>query len=155
MCPKSRQQGFTYIEILVVLAVLMIVATLSSVSFQHMQSKAAREAGANELFNALNDARTKTLAHEQSSVYGVHVSSTTITRFMGSTFIPGASGNKVYVFEHTMRATSTLFDASGTTTVFTRLTGVPSVSGTIYVYDENGTGTSTIVLHKSGLVEYE
>lgn len=151
----ATKRGFTFIEIFVVVAIIGIIATISAVSFQHMNASAARESGAQELFNAFNDARTKAQISAGDSMYGVRVSSTTITRFTGGTFVSGASGNKVYTFEGAIRATSTLFTAGGFTAVFTKRTGIPSVNGRIFIYDTNGLGTSTILLHKTGLVEYE
>lgn len=148
------ERGFTISEILVVLAIMGIIATLSVTTFRNMHDAAALRAGGNEIYAALSSAQTKTLASKDETVYGVHVSSTTVTRFRGVSYVAGDAANEVYAFEAGVTATSTLI-AGGGDILFARLTGTPSVFGTIYVRDMAGAGTTTIIIHGTGLVEYE
>ena len=153
-CARNTIQGFTLVEILVVIAVLAIMTTISVYSFQAMYHASALRAGASEVYSALTSARTNTLGSQDGLVYGVHVSSTTVTRFEGPTYTAGSATNKVYAFEGGVTATSSLV-TNGTSIVFTRLTGVSSVGGTIYVRNRDGTSTTTITIHATGLIEYE
>lgn len=147
-------RGFTISEILVVLAIMGIITAFSVTALRNMYDAAALRAGGTEIYMALSSAQTKTLASKDETVYGVHVSSTTVTRFTGVSYVEGAATNEVYTFEAGVTATSTLM-ADGGDVSFTRLTGTPSVFGTIYVRDTAGTGTTTIIIHGTGLVEYE
>ena len=147
-------RGFTFVELLVVMAVIGIIATISTATFRAMYQKATLESGTSEVFDALTDARAKTLASQGSSVYGVHFSSTTVTRFVGDTYTSGASTNSVYTFESSILATSSIISAGGNV-LFSRLTGISNATGTIYVYDSSGAGTTTVIIHGSGLIEYE
>jgi len=147
-------RGFSLIEILVVIAIIGLLGALSAVGFKSMYESATLRAGAGEVFGALTTARAKTLASDGDQVHGVHISHTEVTRFEGDTYISGASENKVYAFEGGIRATSTLISAGGIV-LFERLTGKPNTTAIIYVYDIFRSATTTIILHGSGLVEYE
>lgn len=149
-----HRRGFTLIEILVVIGILGIITAISVTAFSNMYKVSVLRAGGSEVYDALVASRSKTLASKSDIVYGVFVSSTTVTRFAGGTYISGTATNRSYSFEGGVRATSTLI-TSGTPIVFTRLTGAPSIQGTIYVHNLDGTSTTTIVIHRSGLIEYE
>lgn len=146
--------GFTLVEILVVIAISAIVAVTAIAGFRALYQSSTLRAGSVEVFSAFMSARTNTLASQNGNVFGVQVSSTTVTRFEGDTFIFGNATNKVYTFEGGVTATGTLV-TSGTSVVFTRLTGETSLGGTIYIRNSEGTSTTTIAVHKSGLVEYQ
>lgn len=150
---RVSPKGFTLIEILVVIGVIAILSTVSAVAFRSMYQSATRTSGANEVFEALTGARSNTLASKNDTVHGIHMSSTTITRFEGPAYVPGASGNRVYTFEGNVLATSTIISNGGVVT-FSRLSGIPSATGTVYVYDATGAGTTTLIIQGSGLVEY-
>jgi prepilin-type N-terminal cleavage/methylation domain-containing protein len=144
------KQGFSIIEILVVAAILGILATVSLQSFKSLYLNAVLRGGAGEVYDSLSLARTKTLASKDDTVYGVRVSSTTVTRFTGSAYVPGSATNQVYSFEGGVTATSSLLN---TDIVFARFSGVSNATGTIYV--RGAESTSTIRIHTSGLVEYD
>ena len=148
------KRGFTLLEILVVIGILGIITTVSVVGFSNMYKVSVLRVGGSEVYDALLSARSRTLASENDIVYGVLVSSTTVTRFEGSTYTAGAATNRSYAFEGGVSATGTLI-TSGTPVVFTRLTGTPSAQGTIYVHNLEGTSTTTVVVHGSGLIAYE
>lgn len=154
MRKRNYLKGFTLIEILVVIAISAIIAVTSVVGFQALYQSSTLRAGSVEVFGALTSARTNTLASQGGTVFGVHISSTTVTRFEGSTFVLGNATNKVYEFEGGVTATGTLV-TSGASIIFTRLTGETSPGGTLYIHDSEGTSTTTIAVHPSGLVEYQ
>jgi len=153
MTAFEGKNGFTFVEILVVIAVMSIIATISAVTFQKFYHSSARTVAAQEIYMALRDARNNTLASEGDTVVGVHMSTSSVTRFTGSTYNPSDATNRTYSFIGGTIATGTLV-TSGADIVFTRLTGTPSATGTVYVLDGEGTATSTIVIYASGLIEY-
>lgn len=151
----SRIRGFTLIEVLVVSAIIAVLVSISATTFRSMYVHENIRGGANEVYSALLSAREKTRASEGGQVHGVHVSSTTVTRFEGDTYVPGGASNLVYAFKESVRATSSLMTTGGVSITFSRLVGTSSVEGTLYVYDTLGSGTTTLILYGSGLVEYE
>lgn len=154
MVYSGSQRGFTFIEILVAIAIVAILGAASAATYKNVSESSSLKMAGSEVYTALTSAREKTLGGENDTVYGVHVSTTTITQFVGPTYVAGAATNRVYTFVGGITATSSLI-TSGTDVVFKRLTGEAQQGGTIYVRNSAGTSTTTIVVHDSGLVEYE
>lgn len=146
--------GFTFIELLVVMAVMSIIFMISFLGFQNLRNSAALRAAGTEVYGALTSAREKTLASQEDSVYGVRIASTSVTRFAGVSYSTTSPTNSTYVFESGVTATGTLV-ANRTDVVFRRLTGEATATGTVYLRNVEGTGTTTIRIDMSGLIEYE
>lgn len=152
MVYARTQLGFTLTELLVVFAIITIIGTLSAVGFRNMYDASAIDVAHGEVYTALTDARSLTLGSSNGTVYGVRVSSTTVTRFTGSTYTEGAADNRTYTFEGGITATGTLVTTE-TDIVFKRLSGETTASGVVYLRNSDGNSTTTITLHGSGLVE--
>ncbi|HEU4677670.1 MAG TPA: type II secretion system protein [Candidatus Paceibacterota bacterium] len=149
-----RTNGFTLAELIVVAAIVSLLAVVSLAVLSNLSSASALRAGSGEVYRALLSARASTLASNGDTVYGVHLTTTSVTRFTGTAYVPGAASNQVYTFERDVNATGTLA-ISGADIVFERLTGTPSASGTVYVRSGSGNGTSTIIIEGSGLIELQ
>jgi prepilin-type N-terminal cleavage/methylation domain-containing protein len=145
--------GFTLVEILVVLAVLLIIAAFSITAFRSMYEGSGTRTAVVEITDALREARNNALSSKGDSVYGVRIASTSVTRFPGSTYSAGNASNTTYMFEAGAMATGTLVSA-GTDIVFARLTGMPSATGTVLVTGSDGTSTTTITIGATGLIQY-
>jgi prepilin-type N-terminal cleavage/methylation domain-containing protein len=154
MTHHNLERGFSIPELLVVVAIIGIIASVSLSTFKNMHTHSALRAGGQGVYDALLTAREDTLASRNDTVYGVRISSTTVTRFTGSAYSAGSTTNKVYYFENGTTATGTLV-TSGTDIVFRRLTGLPSATGTIYVRNSDGSSTTTLLINGSGLVEFQ
>jgi len=146
-------KGFTFIEILVVIAIVGIITSISYATFRAVYRTSAVRAAVLSVADSLREARNNTLGAQADSVYGVRVSTSSVTQFRGSTYIAGATTNEVYVFEGGVTATGTLV-TNGTNIVFAHLSGLPSATGTITVQDSDQTSSTTLTIYGTGLVEY-
>lgn len=151
---QHTERGFTLAEIVVVSAIIALVALISAGTFQNLHRASGLRASAGEVYRAFTDARTKTLASEDDTVYGVRIATTSVIRFTGPTYSAGAATNITYTFGAGVTATGTLA-VSGTNITFQRLTGKPSATGTVYLRDAGKGSTTTITIHASGLIEYD
>lgn len=151
MKKKLHTRGFTFIEVLVVIAILFILVAISITTFQKMSISSSHRVVAQEIFSTLTTARNDTLASNNDTVYGVHFETGSTTLFQGSTFTEGDIDNVVYEFLGGTWATST-FITNNTDVVFKRLTGFPSATGTLYIVSPDGTATRTITIHDTGLI---
>ena len=153
MIHKSDTQGFTFVELLVVLSIIAILVAVSVSALKNFRYAASLKVATQEVYRSVVDARSNTLASQGNSVYGVRIATTSVTRFTGATYVATSTSNITYVFEYGVTATGTLA-ISGTNVIFARLTGKPSATGTVYIRGASVVGTSTLVIHASGLIEY-
>ena len=148
------QKGFTIAELLIVVFILGVLALISAATFKSLRDAAALRLGVQEVHTAFLDSRNSSISSENNTVYGVHLSSTTVTRFVGDTYTAGASSNIVYTFEGGVMATSTFIENS-VDIVFSRLTGEANATGSVTLSNEQHTASTTITINASGLVESE
>ncbi len=152
MDTQNTTRGFTFVEIVIVIAVLFILAAISVVSFRNLLLSASYRVAVQEVYTQLTDARNDTLASENDTVYGVHFERGSTTYFIGDTFVEGTASNVVYEFEGGTYATSS-FITNDVNVIFKRLSGLPTATGTILIIKSDGSATSTIEVHDSGLIE--
>lgn len=149
---KREERGFTFVEILVVIALIALIGTISLLAFRNIYRASAARSATSEIVSALRDARSSTMGSTNDTVYGVRVGTSSVTRFVGGSYTPGAASNTVYAFEAGVTATGTLV-RNGTNIVFARLTGEPNATGTLYVRDIDNRNTTTITIQATGLIE--
>ncbi len=147
-----RNRGFTFVEILIAVSLLVLIGTFSVATFRALYQNSAERIVAQEIADALREARNNTIGSKNNTVYGVHIATSSVTRFVGATYTPGHASNTVYVFDGGATATGT-FVTGGTSIVFTRLTGVPSATGTILIHNADMTSTTTVTIESTGLIE--
>ena len=127
--------GFTFIEILVVVGIIVLFLGLSIPQLRSFQQGSYLKNTGQEVVAALRLAQSKTLASEGALQYGVHfdVVSTPnqYTLFQGSSYAArDTAKDKITVLQKTIEISS--LSLGGTSeVVFLRLTGQASVSGTV------------------------
>jgi prepilin-type N-terminal cleavage/methylation domain-containing protein len=145
-------RGFTFIEILIVLAIMAIMAAVSLAGMSRYGARQQHLQLVVELKSGLTEARSKSMASLEDTTYGVYVGPTTIEYFSGSVVTPGSGANQIVAIANGMDVIPHLTGAA-TAVVFARVTGEPDVVGTIDVVDTKSIATTTITIYASGLVE--
>jgi len=145
-----ENKGFTVIEILIVIAILAVLIAVIWPKFSDLRAHQVLKAATEDVMSALNKARSQTLASLESSEYGVHFESDSVTIFKGNSYTVGAPENQE--IEITSPASiSDITLTGGTSNVFfARLSAAPSASGTITV--TNGINSKTISISATGAV---
>lgn len=121
--------AFTLVEVMVTIAIIAIIGTVSVTSFVSFSKRETLDATAAALAGGLRDARTQTLASVGGNQYGIALATDKFTFFQGSMYDSQAETNKVFDFNSAVRASSTI-----SVVVFERLTGNSTASGTIDLY---------------------
>lgn len=149
------KNGFTLIEILIVIGILTLLVAGAVPGFQYFQRQRDLGSGADGIMAALRLARSKTLASQNDSPWGVYFFTSTAPN--GYILFNGASyGTRVPSFDetHLLPASVAIAQISlsiGQEIVFTRLSGNASSSGSVVLKLANEPAkTKTVYISSSG-----
>jgi prepilin-type N-terminal cleavage/methylation domain-containing protein len=152
MMQNKTQYGFTLIEIIITIAVIVLIAVLMVTGFQNFSKSASLKVATGEVEAALVDARNKTLASEGDTAHGVYFVEDGFVSFEGTSYSSTSPTNVRYDFSGGVTGT-TSFIGGGQSIVFERLTGKTNATGTIVLTGENGSTTRTITVYGTGFIE--
>lgn len=129
----NSQKGFTLIEIIVAIGVLAIIGTTIFVGFSAATESADLKTSAFKVVDALQFARTRTIASLASSQYGVHFEQTQYVLFRGATYNASDPDNIVYPLSLRVEIADITLAGGGSDVVFDRITGKTTQNGTVTV----------------------
>jgi prepilin-type N-terminal cleavage/methylation domain-containing protein len=142
------KKGFTAIEIVVVVAIMLILLGIVSFSFSGLKKSQALKDSVVNTLSSLDKSKSESFASVSSSVYGVHFQTDKIVIFKGTSYSSQSSSNENVSMTSPASITSINLSGGGSDLYFNRLTGVPSKTGTIII--TSGTLTKTITISATG-----
>lgn len=137
-------RGVTVTEILVVVAVMGLIFSVTLPQFSKVRENQVLKSAAGDIISSINKARSQTLASVNSSSYGVHFETDKIVIFPGTDFYEGEAGNEVINMISPASITSIDLSGGEADIYFNRITGTPSSSGTIVISAPSYSKTITI-----------
>ncbi|MCH7529563.1 type II secretion system protein [Patescibacteria group bacterium] len=150
----SQQRGFTLIEILVVITILVTLSAVSVTVFSKFSTSRALTGSVQTVLSILDDARTLTLASKDGYQYGVHFETTKVVLFKGTVYSSSDSDNDITVLQTTVEISNITLTGSGSDVVFSRLTGKTAQNGTVRLsLVSDSTSSSTINIQTTGIAE--
>ncbi len=129
----SSYRGLTAVELLVVVAIVALLATVVIIPFRRFYEEQSLRAAAETALAFLAEARAATLssAGTVGEQYGVQFESDRLIKFAGTTY-GGLGANDVeYLLPDGIELTGPSLSSGGREIVFARLTGAASAIGTI------------------------
>ncbi|HEY4505127.1 MAG TPA: prepilin-type N-terminal cleavage/methylation domain-containing protein [Candidatus Paceibacterota bacterium] len=155
--PKHNfeQNGFTIIEILIVLAIVALLSVVSFQSFGRINGSEAINKDAFQIISVLRQARSLTLDSKNGNQYGVHLESSRVVLFEGSSYDPNSTNNTIVSLSNRVTISSISLSGGGSDVVFEKVTGKTAKSGTVVISLINdNTQTKTITIYGTGLAEF-
>lgn len=147
-----ERRGFSMVELLLVIALVGIIATLLFQGFSQYVYRQVFEQFSSEIKNELVEARAQTISSLGDTTYGVYVGPDTIEFFPGTVPTPGSTDNTIVQIPTQLTATSS-FSSGEPYVSFKRITGAATATGTITIVDTRTVATSTFTISAVGLVE--
>jgi len=120
--------GFTLLEIVVSIAILILIASAASVSFSNSRNVRELTTASQNVLSILRTAQSKTLAGEENSQWGVHIEQTQVVLFRGPTYA-GAGFSEAYPLPSTIEIANISLAGSGSDVIFKRIEGTTDETG--------------------------
>ncbi|KKT42049.1 hypothetical protein A2W54_03380 [Candidatus Giovannonibacteria bacterium RIFCSPHIGHO2_02_43_13] len=138
-------RGITLLEMLVAMGILIIAATMIESVFSNFSDSGKLIEAHSGLIGVLRDARSRTLASESSSNYGVHFQSDRAILFRGNTYNAADPANEAYVLSGRSEIGAIALSGGASDLIFTRLHGTTTASGTITIRSTNNPSKTRII----------
>ena len=148
------RRGVTLLEILIVIGILVVVTTLLIAAFGSFKKQKPLDGGVALLVAMLTDARSRTLASQNDSVWGVHIEVNRFVLFRGSVYTSGAADNEAASLPPEVEVSATSLSGGGSDVVFARLTGTTSKSGSVTLILTNASTTEVVIIAPSGVASH-
>jgi len=146
------QRAFTLIEIVVAIAIITLIASVTLLVFNDIQSYEALSRDTTSLISHLERARTFTLSGKNGSAYGVHIDEPMIYLFEGTSYSESGEIQNTRLRNNISIKDINIANASSTI-VFDKLTGTTDNDGTITLGHTSTKATTTVVINKTGIIE--
>ncbi len=154
---KHTDNGFTLIEILVVISIFFIFLALLITPFILLNREQALTGSTLIVKSALSEARSKTISSENDTRYGVHFEEgeNVIVLFRGPSYSSGDPDNVNVPLHAYIRIDSVDLAGSASSVLFNRLSGATAQAGEIILVEGTGDDAKykTITIFSTGVVE--
>ncbi|MDP3958181.1 MAG: prepilin-type N-terminal cleavage/methylation domain-containing protein [bacterium] len=149
-------RGFTALELLIGLAVVLLLFALATVPFSSFREAQVLNAAASELTALLAEARSAAVASRDSSEYGVHFEESRTVYFKGTSFVEPSAFNKEMALDRAIEISSIALQGGGNDVVFEMLTGETNDYGAVTLRSKGNTArTKTITVARTGVASHD
>lgn len=142
-------KGFTIVEMLVVVSIIIILAGLSSVHFTSIISNTNLDVSIQTVTGQLQRAQILSQAVKEDSTWGVRISSGQVVVFKGSDYI-----NRDPNFDEISSVPEVIIFSGLSEVVFSKMYGFPDVTGDIDLLAPGTGETKTVNINSRGRLDY-
>lgn len=125
---NKEQAGFSFVEIIVVAGVVALVGAVLVSSLLTSRRVHNLAVGTQDVVSLLRLAQSKTLAGEDTSVWGIHLEASQVTLFRGNSFA-SATFTEVHPISDTLQIANISLQGGGVDVIFKSLSGATDQYG--------------------------
>lgn len=144
----AREQGFTLIEMLLSVAVIVVLAGLSLPVYFTAQSRNDTASAAETIASALRRAEMYARGNDGDTQWGVNFQASGVTLFSGSSYASRVTAN-----DEPLSLPGNMTLSYSGDVLFSKFSGVPAVTPTITLTSSTG-DTATVTINAKGMVNY-
>ncbi len=148
------QRGFTMIEIIVVIGVLMLISSGATILFLSTQANNQREVIVNELISSLRKAQSRAINGENQSEFGIYFEEHKYIEFQGASYMEGNPDNIVNLLPAGVTIRNINFNGDDFV-YYERMTGEANYEGSVDIAVVGIADAKRISVNKSGIVNLE
>ena len=127
------RQGFTFIEIIISVAILATLTLIIVGSFSRFNKSITLSRDAERIVSMLNEARTNTIASKNGVQYGVHFEASRAILFSGAVYDENAIDNNAFLLKTFESISNVSLGGGGDNVVFNRVTGTTINFGSVTI----------------------
>jgi prepilin-type N-terminal cleavage/methylation domain-containing protein len=155
----KSQQSFTIVELLIVIALVAVIASIGIVSLFGYRQRQHLKLQTEELVAVLRNAQNRSLSQESGSRWGVHFENPTGDANDFYDLFSGTSYSASAVVSRTPLPPALQFDVpssgASATIIFAPVTGFPNASTTIKIsLVNNPNASSAITINSNGVINF-
>jgi len=150
MSPRTAS-GFTLIELLVVIAFMAVIIAILMTGFRDYARFQQYNQAVSEVQFVLNQARTLARSADADASHGVKFTGNSITQFTGDAYV--ASDPENVTTTYPLVTLTPDLTGSVDEIVFTKLTGLPTATGTILIEGSQYDASTTVTITGVGVVQ--
>ncbi len=156
----KTNSGFTIIELVLVLGIIVLLSTVSFIALSGRKSKTELDSVAKQMVSLLREAQSRAVSQSNSTSSGVRFSNGTSTSPFYASFVGVAYSTSTerghYALPSDMAyATSTIPSGTSTDVVFSQISGAVSTSTSIKIFlTSQPDSSSTITISTAGAISY-
>lgn len=144
-------KGVTLIELLVSIFIIAVIATIFMSVFSTFRENSQLTEAHSAIVGVLKDARSRTLSSQNKSDYGVHFETAKAVLFKGNIYNSADASNEPYFLPTSVQIGPINLTGGAVDTVFTRLLGTTTASGTVTISSKRSGGpTRAITILSTG-----
>ena len=130
---KQAKNGFTFVELVTVIAIISILMTIGIPSYRVYQKRIELDQQAEQIISILRQAQNQsmTLLHNQN--FGVHFEEDKFVLFEGEIYSSSDSDNMTYSLPSTLQIYDISLAGGGQDVVFSKLRGTTGQEGSLKV----------------------
>lgn len=148
------ERGFTMIEIIVVIGVLMLISSGATILFLSTLANNQREVIVNEIISSLRESQSRAMNGENQSEFGIYFEEHKYVTFSGSTYVEGNPDNTVNLLPAGVTIRNINFNSTDFV-YYERMTGETNYEGSIDIAVIGTSGAKRISVNKLGIVNLE
>lgn len=146
-------KGFSFIEVLVAVAVIAIILTMATQTLKNFNNEKSLDAETNKIISIINEARSNTSSSKNFIEHGIHFEQSKITFFKGTAYNSSDPNNKEYKISGPVEIYNISLNGGSQDLFFKKLTGETDKYGTIGLrLINNLLKIKTIKISQSGVV---
>lgn len=142
-------RGFTLMEILVIVSIIVILSAIGVLQFMEMRDRAELTSTARTLVAHLEESKSRAVAGLYGDSHGIHITSDAYTQFSGDTYDLDDETNQV----HEISDGLTLDTSGDSDVIFARITGgIDEVVTITVALEDDPTQTRDILIGTGGAI---
>lgn len=145
--------GFTFIELLIVLGIMSIIALVALPFFSNSISRNDLQTSAWQLANDLRRARSAAMAAQSNSAWSVHLQSDRHVLFVGTTYNASDPNNLITLLPATITLSAITLNGGGSDVRFSKIKGQTTDFGTITILDNNSGQSLVVSVNAAGHIQ--